>query len=320
MDKRTARFGLPSGKMGGGLYAARAMPGRGGARGIKALRIILSPRARAAPSLSVRPSPLGTPPARYPMEVFMSCEPESSIPDEHREAFTKRLARYGLTADSLHGSELRVTRDSMLTLSMSGNTHAQPRVLRTTDLDVVKRWVGVDDRVAQRYARQVCIPPLREHEPSGHAQVGGDAEKARAQRLRATRAGAGEQAAKDRESAVQAEVAGGISRHQLEAVQLAARTYVRGYSKAVPAGYKEVVEAVFAEFLIPIWAYTRVVVESGSVLQFGPGSNVLSAWEVEIQGTGTIRSKGHLTVDCRNLRHSQLVIANLAAASVALNP
>lgn len=245
----------------------------------------------------------------------MSCD-RDTIPEEHREAFAKRLAAYGLTMDSLHAGELRVTRDSMLTLSMSGNTHVQPRVLRTTDLDVVKRWVGLDDRVARSHARHVCIPPLREHQPSGRVQAGGDPEQERMQAQRALRAGAEQQ---DRTS-LESRAAGTVSRKRMEAVQLAARTYVRGDSKAVPAGYKEVVEAVFKEFLIPIWAFSRIVVENGSVLQLGPGSNVLAAWEVEVQGSGTIRSKGHLKVDCTNLRHTSLLRLDAAALPFELNP
>lgn len=241
----------------------------------------------------------------------MSCE-QSSVPEKHQEAFSKRLAVYGLSMDSLHGNELRVTRDSMLTLSMSGATHAQPRILRTTDLDVVKRWVGVDDRVAERHARHVCIPPLRGGGSAGHAQVGGATEK---DRLKQEREQRGAAAYTQDAGAAQAEAkaAGGVAREQLEAVHVAARAYVRGYSKAVPPEYKKAVEAVYKEFLIPIWAYSRIVVETGSVLQLGTGSNVLAAWEIEVQGSGTIRSRGHLTVDCRNLRHSKLIIANPGA-------
>lgn len=247
----------------------------------------------------------------------MSCE-RDNLPDEHREAFSKRLAVYGLTADSLHGGELRVTRDSMLTLSMSGNTHVQPRILRTTDLDVVKRWVGVDDRVAQRYARPVCLPPLNERESTGRGYAGGDRAKERLARQKAVLEADTKAQTSEQEAKLASRATRGVSRQHLEAVQQAARAYVRGYSKLVQPEYKQAVELVFGEFLIPVWAFNRIVVENGSVLQLGPGSNVLTAWEVEIQGSGTIRSKGHLKVDCTNLRHSN-VISSLAATTVSAN-
>jgi len=233
----------------------------------------------------------------------MSCE-RDTIPEEQREAFSRRLAVYGLSADSLHGSELRVSRGSMLTLSMSGSTHVQPRILRTTDLDVVKQWVGLDDRVAQRYARPVCLPPLSERESTGRGYAGGDREKERLARQTVDLQKDAREVAGEREAALTSAASGGISRQHLEAVHQAARAYVRGYSKAVAPEYKKAVELVYKEFLIPIWAYSRIVVENGSVLQLGTGSNVLAAWEMEIQGTGTIRSKGHLKVDCTKLRHT----------------
>lgn len=87
----------------------------------------------------------------------------------------------------------------------------------------------------------------------------------------------------------------------LSNVRVAARAFVRGNSELVTS-YRAIVERTLGTIQLPIWALLSVKVASGSVLEFGPGVNVLLAFEVEIESGGLIRSRGHLTVNCTNLR------------------
>jgi hypothetical protein len=90
----------------------------------------------------------------------------------------------------------------------------------------------------------------------------------------------------------------GLLRHEeLQELKSAAQAYIRGEQRMV-GPYKSLLEAFYGDFQVAGWFFTTVVVESGAVLEFGKGANVLSAYKVVVEQGGTIRSKGTLTVDC----------------------
>jgi hypothetical protein len=91
----------------------------------------------------------------------------------------------------------------------------------------------------------------------------------------------------------------------IENVRLAAAAFVRGNS-ALVSSYKPLIEATIGAITIPVFALLTVTVASGSVLEFGPGVNVLVAYELEIEAGGIVRSRGHLTVNCTRVRKPSL--------------
>ena len=58
------------------------------------------------------------------------------------------------------------------------------------------------------------------------------------------------------------------------------------------------------ELDIPLWAYRRVEIDRGGVLEFGAGANLLVADELIIAEGGTIRSSGSLKITCTRLARS----------------
>lgn len=223
-----------------------------------------------------------------------------SIPQEDRQDFERRLQTYGLTASALQ-EELVVGPSSTISLAYGPGrqTVRQPYVLQTTDLAAVKRMVGIDDRVFQRNPSKAPLPGRIDlGQPLGVGRLG----VAEAEGNFYTAAPG---LAMDDPRAA-AETVGGMDLSRLDDesvnnIRVAARAYVRGNSQLV-ASYRPIVERAIGQITLPIWPLLKVTVAAGSVLQFGPGVNVLVAWEVEIQEGGRIRSQGHLTVNCTRMR------------------
>ncbi len=87
----------------------------------------------------------------------------------------------------------------------------------------------------------------------------------------------------------------------------AAISYIWGNS-ADSATYKPVIQQIFPVIQIPIWLFLTITVSAGSVLQLGPGYNVLCAWKIIIQEGGTIAAEGGLKVECTILQKTQPLI------------
>ena len=60
--------------------------------------------------------------------------------------FETRLSQYGISLDEVRGTHLFFGGRTAATLSLSGSVGTAPtHVLRTSDLDELKRWIGFDD-------------------------------------------------------------------------------------------------------------------------------------------------------------------------------
>jgi hypothetical protein len=160
--------------------------------------------------------------------------------------------------------------------------------------------IGIDDRVFQRIAPRVPLP--------GRIELG--------QPLRMERLGVEREAERDSYTAAPgramddprsaAEKVGRLDLSQLDEesinnVRVAARAFIRGNSELVTS-YRPMVERVIGQITLPIWPILKVTVAAGSVLEFGPGVNVLVAYELEIEQGGIVRSRGHLTINCTKMR------------------
>jgi hypothetical protein len=97
---------------------------------------------------------------------------------------------------------------------------------------------------------------------------------------------------------------GRLSRDQLETLRFAAQAYVRG-DLSVAADLKPAIEGFFEHFQVAAWPFILVTVKSNAVLEFGPGAHNLTAHKILVEPGGTIRSRGHLTVNCTVLERDK---------------
>lgn len=233
----------------------------------------------------------------------------SSLSSDDAADFEKRLSVYGLGTDAIIRPELTVQRNSVVHLSMSSETFIRPHVLRPTDFDTLKAWIGVPDQLA----RALPFDPARLPRPLRRTASKVEGIQA------ADRPGRSASRRKAQVADVDRSELGGM---ELNNVRMAARAYLRGDSRLV-GHYKTIVDQFYVDIRVPIWAFLRIFVASGSVLEFGPGPNVLVAHEVVVEEGGEIRSAGHLNVSCTILKkqlpfvHPGVIagIKNLAVAS-----
>lgn len=264
------------------------------------------------------------------------------LDDKDQRHFLSRLARYGVDQQQLRDEELVVRRDTRLQLSHRSRGTLSPLVLKTNDIDVVRRWIGLPPEVTRvRYTAPAvtdvaALPAaLRPMQPSFDIEevrrravlrpIGALAGEARASGARAFTARASAVRPAAAASALGEATARGLDRRlfraeELEEVRTAARSYIRGDQRMASA-YKRHIEELFGVFEIAAWFYTTVIVESGATLEFGKGANVLSAWKVIIEDGGTIRSEGNLTVDCTILTsHSPPAVGSELVNPVLTRP
>ena len=211
----------------------------------------------------------------------------SGLSKADSEDFLGRLSTYEMDASAVHQEELVVSPSSRVYLSMAATRPSliKPRILETHDLAKVKRWIGVPDRIFDRRVLPSRMPISRFPLPSML--------RAQPELLRGIEAGSMAEILRRIDPAR-------LTSEDRDNVLQAARAYVRGDSRLV-ATYEPLVEAVISVFRIPIWIFVTVKVQAGSVLEFGPGANVLAAWRVIIEEGGTIRSHGSLTLNCTHL-------------------
>ncbi len=218
--------------------------------------------------------------------------------------FKRRLARY-CAEDTAIDDELVTPCRSVVMLSASPRDKSArpPRMLHTQDLDELKQWIGLPDEAVKgrvlvdndqrREMRHVC---------KCHDEYTADEAGKAAARFNAT--------VRTLDSPSQ----------KLDALRAHARSYLYGDSTLVKDA-KPAIETYFESFVIPLWVLQKVVVKSGSVLAFGPGSNVLLASELEIEQGGQVLSYGSLTVNVATLRKTKDVIVlapiNVQALAIA---
>lgn len=191
--------------------------------------------------------------------------------------FLKVLDQFGLSPAELE-CELTVPPSTVLTLSAHPRhaSHRRPRMLQTSDLDQLKRWVGVPDEVVKGR----CLLDREEREVLSTAR-------------RAF--------AKEKEAVQASEAVAEAPVPRTDAIRAHARAYLYGDSSLVASAKPSLLKH-FDVFMLPAWLFQKVKVSSGSVLLFGPGANVLLAQELEIEEGGQVVSLGPLTIRVATLR------------------
>lgn len=223
----------------------------------------------------------------------------AELPPEEQRDFRGRLGRLDLDETALIADELVIEEGGQRVLSLTAESSLQPRILETTDLDKVRQWVGVPEGLTS--------PELNRPTRRLNTEI--------LEGISAFRTGATSRIS-DRMTAIsgisaarlgdavrrfnEADVAAPPERlrvDELEVLRHAAYMYVNG-DQALARPYKAVVEQFFGTFEIPTWLFTSVHVKKNAVLQFGKGSHNLTAHKITLEPGATIRSYGHLTVNC----------------------
>jgi len=240
-----------------------------------------------------------------------------NISQQDRQDFESRLKVFGMDLSAVQ-EPLMVNASAKVTLGFGPKTISarQPFVVQTTDFAAVKRMVGIEDRVFKNVAPSVALPgriELGSRLRAGSITSSGDSP----QRRSFTAAPGHTMDDPEGASAVleDADLAS-LDTEAIENIRLAARAFVRGNSATV-SSFRPLIEATVGRVTIPVFALKTVVVENGSVLEFGPGVNALVAYEVQIEQGGVIRSRGHLTVSCTKLvRPGRSVIRGISATNL----
>jgi hypothetical protein len=190
-----------------------------------------------------------------------------SLPDAERAEFLSRLDAYGLNESAVTHADLVVPANTTMTLA-AGDAHSfvRPQLLNTTDLDTLKRWIGVpdslyaDDELARTH---IALPTALPAEMlTDRAPVEGRTSTAELIRPR-------------------------VPVEQLGNLRTAAAAYLFGDSQLV-AAYKTPIETVFKGFQIIFWPFVTITVNAGSALTIGAGQNVLFAWRIVIHEGGLV--------------------------------
>lgn len=201
-----------------------------------------------------------------------------------RQDFEKRLSKYGLDTSTILAQDLTTARSSITQLYTSTQVQSafRPVILKTGDFDTVKKWIGVPNALVEKgYSveapRKVRLPEM--------------------ELKRSTKAARAQKAEQEynRES---------LTSENLTHIRDVARAYLRGDSRKL-SEYKGWIKSIFPIVSVSFWPFFNITVKSGSVLEFGPGPNVLIACSITIEEGGLVRSYGDLKVDATILRKEE---------------
>jgi|SRR5581483_2903956 len=218
----------------------------------------------------------------------------NSLSDADRSDFLKRLSLFGLDASSVLQPDLVVQPKTTMSLSAaSPNSFLRPHMLTTSNLDELKRWIGIPD---QHFASGLLTSTLEAPPPISKALSAKLATPAVAPAATALTGSVTTAAIKS------------ISSKDMDNLRTAATSYIWGQTTA-SASYKSVIEAAFKNFQVAVWPFYTITVSAGSVLEIGSGPHVLCAWKIIIQQGGQVRGVGtNLHVQCTILEKQQSII------------
>lgn len=206
--------------------------------------------------------------------------------DADRADFVRRLQNYGLDESALIAQSFQTTPSSITRLSATlADSALRPVRLRTNDFNDVSRWIGVPDRVFDEI-EPLADPPRQVKLRQLHAE-------APAQKYLAAR--------EPRPEATDAPVAR-VSEDPQFARDLA-RAFVYGDSRKLQS-HAAWLGKRFPAVDVAIWPMFNVTVKSGSVLEFGPGPNVLVAGTLTIEAGGKVRALGSLKIDVTTMQRT----------------
>jgi hypothetical protein len=210
----------------------------------------------------------------------------ADTPDADRADFVRRLQNYGLDESAVIARSFATNPSTVTRLSATRSDSAlRPVTLRTNDFDVVRQWIGLPDRLFDEIEPLAEAPKL-----SKLRQLQPDAPAYKTMATRSVHADAPDAAA---------------MRTQDDPVLARdlARAYIYGDSRKLKK-HAAWLSKKFPAIDVAVWPMFDIVVKSGSVLEFGPGPNVVVAGSVTIEAGGKIRSLGSLKIDATLLQRT----------------
>jgi hypothetical protein len=201
-----------------------------------------------------------------------------SLPADQRTDFLKRLAIYGLDETSILRPDLVIPSKTTLMLTAATNSFLRPHVLSTSDLDELKKWIGIPDQLSKQGPHEgssTHIPVPKKVAVTSHAG---------------------------------ASVSRPFASEDFNNIRAGAVAYLWGNSARASA-FKPIVEEAFRNFQVVIWPFFTITVKTGAMLELGAGANVLCAWKIIIEEGGEIRGVDtNLHVQCTILQKQQWFI------------
>ena len=208
-------------------------------------------------------------------------------------SFADRIAKYGLTSKDLHSDMLRVGKKQVIYLGSLGKRPSfyPPRFLRAQGVDDVKRWIGMPDSVFKTNPKMAERHKL-EKAPSGKILTSFDQLY--------------QKYSKEKDPAKKKKHADAIraliykNRKDVRAV---GKAYIYGNS-AIYKDWRSLLDWNWQDWIVPLWMFETVIVESGSVLELDEGQNILAGNTLVVEQGGTIRSRRTLNIDFTTLRRT----------------
>ncbi len=202
-----------------------------------------------------------------------------------------RLFKFGLPPDAIHAERLLAAKGTVIYLGGPGakqSFHA-PRLLQCKSVNDAKTWIGVPDAVLEKYPKAAQQREAPKLPPTSVIWM-----------VKGALAGM------EREKDFQAKkkLVEGLRRElspYTDSLSAMTRSYIYGNAKRL-AEWEQVLSFVLTDWCIPFWAFNQIIVEAGSVLELGPGTNILSADELIIEHDGTVRAYGALALNVGTLK------------------
>jgi hypothetical protein len=213
-----------------------------------------------------------------------------SLSAADRADFSQRLALYGLNETSVLQSDLFIPPNTTVTLSASPGSFLQAYILTTQDVNELKRWIGTPNRYFEKgdiknpyHSAKAIEATVRKYQDVATPSAIG-------------------------------------SKLDLEEIHAGAIAYIWGDSNKVK-DLKPILDRVFGRYQVIFWPFFTITVSRGSVLELGPGANVLFAWKIIIEEGGEVRGNGtNLTVQCTILQKKNSVLPPFGDNPVRVAP
>jgi len=208
-------------------------------------------------------------------------------------SFADRIAKYGLTTKDVHSDLLRVGKKQVIYLGSLGKRPSfyPPRFLRAEGVDDVKRWIGTPNSVFK------TKPKMAERRRL---------EKAPSEKMLSSFDRAYQKLLKEKDPVKMKKYSDDIQSliyKNRKDVRAVAKAYVYGRS-TLYAAWRPVLDWYLRDYKFPVWIFTTVIVESGSVLELDEGYNILAGNTLVIEQGGTIRSARALNINFTDLRRT----------------
>ncbi len=256
--------------------------------------------------------------------------PLKDLSGEDRMDFQQRLARLDLDEKIVTNDTLIVESGKGTRLDSSGESAIRPLILQTSDISVLRKWIGTPEHAVQKRSVAPFAGILRSSRLEGidlgralkPSKAGAGAAKSGSRITRSAKSKAGgrtpslslaeatglrgdmlmEKVEAFRKADLTKRPDLALSSVEKETIRAAARELVHGDAQSV-SEFKPAVEAFFVDFQVAVWLFTAIRIEANATLTLGTGVHNLTAYRMVIEDGGLVRSYGHLHVNVTQMKN-----------------